>query len=432
MRCVKSTPLAALVMAIAAVANLPTIRAAAPAPPAPPVNMQELIARLKSADPAQRQAAMQQMGFLNDLLRQPEILKSLVETTTDTDLKSFFQDRLDELKGQEEARIAANPPPISLSLKDASFREMVDALNDALQIADSSSKLVVNDANNAGGTFSLTAKEQPFWQIFTALQQQHPIDLLSSPTTGTTITNNRNGARPFAIDGSVIAFLDNLSYQRYVDLQSGDKPTRQSTFAIRLSLGIDPRVHISRLKMPTITKAVDDLGHEWTTPSTAVSSPTYAPSEIAFSSRSLTLTVPANPGKTLSFTCDSGVELALASKLVTIDDVAANVDKPISVAGRTIRINSFSVSPTGMASISVNSSIDPGFVRTGPDANPTTAALTIFDSTGKRLWSFTLSGGVGGSFQASNSTPPYKMEIRAATKTTQLPLHFEFRDVALP
>jgi hypothetical protein len=124
--------------------------------------------------------------------------------------------------------------------------------------------------------------------------------------------------------------------------------------------------------------------------------------------------------------------LALASKLVTIDDVAANIDKPISVAGRTIRISAFSVSPTGTGNISVNSSPDSTLVRTGSEPYANNAALTLLDSTGKRVWGFTVSGGVGGSFPAANSTPPYKLEIRAATKTTQIPLRFEFRDIPLP
>src|SRR4051794_7279317 len=92
--------------------------APAPAAVASPLaqDTQDLLKRLESTNPAERQAAEKQLKAMIELFNQPEVLKQLTDATPDTELKSFFKGRIAQLKAHEEERLAANLPGVTLAV----------------------------------------------------------------------------------------------------------------------------------------------------------------------------------------------------------------------------------------------------------------------------------------------------------------------------
>src|SRR4051812_4622534 len=126
MQSIKTLALAALLATATSVAWIPPAPAAVPtAPAASPLaqDTKDLLKRLESTNPAERQAAENQLKALIELFNQPEILKQLTDAAPDAELKSFFKNRIAELKAKEEARLAANLPGITLAVNNASLAE---------------------------------------------------------------------------------------------------------------------------------------------------------------------------------------------------------------------------------------------------------------------------------------------------------------------
>jgi len=406
--------------------------------------VKELLNRLNSANTADRQAAQKQAATILEVLGQQEALQKLSEITPDADLKIFLQDRVAQLKMLEEARRVSNLPGISLNVKDAPLQEVLDALNQALNAP---VKLESLSGPNFADSFTLNVTNKPFWEVFAALHQQHPLNLTGMSGTNPTlrISTGRTNPMPFAIHGPAIAFLNNISLQRTINLQA-DTPVRQSTLNLSLVLAFDPRLSVSRYQLPAVARAVDDQGHAFTSPSAPsgsyVGSPSYmSGSMMPIQSRSFTLSAPPEIGKTLSFTLETTADIAIGSVATTVEDVEKNLDKPITVGTRTYRISRFDT-PAGTPSrisLSIVPVASPLAQPTEPlvtplssGANPPTAQFTIMDSTGRTVWRGAGTSSLSTTIMTSNNTPPYKLEIRVVTGTVSLPVRLQFKDIALP
>ena len=68
----------------------------------------------------------------------------------------------------------------------------------------------------------------------------------------------------------------------------------------------------------------------------------------------------------------------------------------------------------------------------GLNANPPTVAVTLLDSTGTIAFTSNLRGGSMGAGIGGSFTGPYKLRLSVATKTKDVTLPFELKDLPLP
>src|SRR5262249_54640447 len=128
----------------------------------------ELLKQLASEDFRTRDGAQKVLG--KSTWRDLAALRRLAEGAADEEVKARLAQRVTEI----EDEIAVNPPPVSLDIKDASVSEMTDALSQAMGIP--MDGIPINGPRT-DKTFTLSVKEQPFWEVFLELSRQHGLSL---------------------------------------------------------------------------------------------------------------------------------------------------------------------------------------------------------------------------------------------------------------
>jgi len=391
-----------------------------PAPVPMDTFTKDLLDRLNSTDAARRDAAQKQLANIANVWQQPEILNKMLEQTTNPELKAAIQDRLDDIKSKQMQVDIQHLPNISLSVNGANLPELSTAFNAALH---SSNPFLTTGIPTGNGSFTLDAKEKPFWEIWIALTQQQPLNISSSPT-GLRLMNGGSAIRRYAIDGPAMAYVNNINYQRNTNLQTqnGD-PVSGSSMSAQVVVGVDPRIRVARMQFLTTT-AVDDNGRNLT-PRTGGSS--FSGTNTLFFNNTIQFQPDENFGKAMNMTIEARMSAVASEKIGTIKDLENNPNGSVTVAGKTISITRFQVNGNSI-SLQVNSNVN----NPGGDA-AMRASVILLDSTGKAVWSFQLAGGgVGTTVQAAGSTGPYRLEAHIPDKTIDIPLKFELKDVPLP
>jgi len=422
-----------LALASAALAQSPAPPATAPADP----RWQSLIARLASDSFADRQAAQKDLDALT--WRDHDLLKQFAESTVDPEAKSRLAARLVSL----EERMAYDPPPISLDLKDAPLADVVAALekatgekfNDTLAVA-------LNRAGRAGNirpggpTFTLSAKEQPFWEIFRDLSDQHGLVLQpSGPTSrpGFRLAQQEPGLHPTQIVGGVAIFANSITRTASINLQN--RPGQQvqtPTLTFAFSAMVDPRIKLVTAQPPRFFNVVDDAGN--TLLDLPVTSELDRRAALSaslltrFMNNSVSLPVLEKGGKKIASAKGAiALTLQLASDSIAIADADIKLNEPLTVGGQTILITEFTLVGTQLR---YRISVKPNQV---PSASPPPpVSMAILDATGQEVHTVTFTGSGGGSFSSSALKPPLKLQFTAATKTKDIVIPFELKDLPLP
>ena len=175
-------------------------------------------------------------------------------------------------------------------------------------------------------------------------------------------------------------------------------------------------------------------------------------------SRSYTLAAPAEMGKKLSFALDTQVDMNVVSGVATIADMEHNVNKLVVLGNRNYRISRWELvnvtpmagrtgAPAATAPVRYNVTIVPGDAPSTPPATAPAAApggpggagtnsliqYVVMDATGKAIWrGSTNSLGAAMNTTLTGASGPYTLEIKAISGTVTLPIHMQFKDVALP
>ena len=412
---------------------------------------QELLNRLNSNNPAEREAGQRQAALIFDALGNRDMLQKLSETADDEDVKDLLRARAALLKSQDNARHASVLPPISLHVKDASLQDVLDTLNKSVNSA-----LGFDAVTDAGfaDRFNLDVADKPFWEVFAALYQQHPLSLtaVTGSNAGVRVSTARSKSAAYAIDGSFMAFVNTINLQRSVG-GAADGSGRQATLSLDTMLAFDPRLEVYRIQQPRLVRALDDREQTYS-PATPPSGPALYVSTgpiPAYASKH-TLAVPAEMGKTLSFALETNAEVYLVSGAVAIADVEHNINQMVTLGSRTYRVSRFGPvstpsTPRGAAAatapVQYSVMVVWGDAPSGPPPSPSATlpghlgSLTQFrlrDGTGRAIWRG--SGGTNvmnawtGTFMGT--TGPYKLEITDNTGTALLPIRLQFKDVPLP
>ena len=404
-------------------ANPPATAPPAPQPMATSL-LDDLQRRLNSADPAERATAQKELAGIGDLWLQPDMLLKLADAVSDPELRGIFRQRADLLTARTSERNAMNLPAISIPLKNGHMPELATALNTALDTT-----IFKPNTNGQPGVFNIDAAGKPLWNLFQTLQEQQPFSLQSSGNNSLALTAGTPGVRQFSISGPSILYAGTLTTRRNINLQKPDAPTR--SFNANLTMFMDPRVPLLRVASFKVIKAQDELGHDLQPQSGGTGN---APSNMF--TQNVTLTPPDAMGKMMSLSCDVTATIQTAASEVKIDDLQHNLDKPITIGGRSIHFTQFDIKIPQIAIDATVAQLPPeaGGAR-GPVAGNGTNRLTyrLIDAAGKVAWTYSSAGNIKLTVtDALPSTPPYQLQISAVKQTQDLNLHFDLQNIPIP
>jgi hypothetical protein len=154
----------------------------------------------------------------------------------------------------EEEWAAINPPPISINIVEANAAELGAALSKA-----TGKQIAVSPVRSAAGrsaTYTLTADQQPFWEVFLQLHRQHQLSAGPGPMP----RPNGDPADMFIFSGGEISPIvqtrpSYVARQKNVvrvggvliywpSLQSL-APTSPGRLAFSYTIAVDPRIRVS-------------------------------------------------------------------------------------------------------------------------------------------------------------------------------------------
>ena len=204
---------------------------AAPASTGPALNVPALVELLSHPEYAQRQAAQRRLELAP--FDQFERIKGLAQSAGDP----LVKDRLERVVDALEERMALEPPPISLHLKDASADEAHEALRKAVG-TDMISIEIFDPLQEP--SYTIDADNKPLWEIIEALSRQHPPARYHNP----------------ARHGAFIFFATSARIGRWVDLRN-PKRTEPYTYTMQIIGRYDPRVPVFGAPSMHISRVVD-------------------------------------------------------------------------------------------------------------------------------------------------------------------------------
>lgn len=383
----------------------------------------DLLSRLNSADPAQREAAKKELADIAKVWQQADLLRQMAEVTGDKDMQGLIDQRLNELKAKQALADVMHLPPISLNVTGANLAQLATALNEALN-----PEVKLTATRSAAGNWTLEAKDKPFWEVFVALTQQRPLSFNGSAGQ-IILMPNGTAIRRYALDGPAIAYVSSINYSRNMALQRphGEEEASPASLTVIVTVAVDPRVRVNRIQDLALIAGTDDAGNTLVRPGQGGGGSIGTTSnEIG---QSYSLTVPDNPGKTMTLVCEGRLVVQATEATTTIHDVQNSLDKPVTLGGRTFRVTRLDAAGGGPLQMQITATIN--------QPRPTAGTLTenvrysLKDGGGRSVWSGAGAGSisvVGGNGAAG----PYDLEIHVPDKTVEIPVHFELKDVPLP
>jgi hypothetical protein len=403
-----------------------------------PAQWAALLAQLSNDNFQTREAAQRELDKLD--YQHLDFLRRAAETTTDLEIKSRLTLHIRAL----EDELASNPPPISVNLKDASIADLADEFSKALGI-----KLDPypprNQGADANSYYNLSAVNRPFWEVFLTLARQRPFGFYNNGNQTMLSTQTGQNITFGTVNGPLLVYPTSLTRQRNVTFQSPNGPiTSPETMSLSCSLILDPRMRVVKYASPQFTEIVDDLGN------VLLSQPAnQQPTNELSGSRSIALQMSANAG--LKVPEKRGTKIASAQGLfrvavqtaddrLDITDIEKKVGQTFDFAGYPLRLRSYNLtsdSPTSPINVSLYLISDSSGGRVvlaggGPVAsNPPTVTISLLDATGKIVYSTTTRGGTSLS-TSGNMTLPLTIRLSAPSKTKDLELPFELKDLPIP
>ena len=231
--------LGAVIAALAGLLGYEVFRPAAPDPPETEtsaasqaalrvVTWDTLAHDLRSTDPTLKAAAMQFVGQAH--YRKRETLRKVMDEVSDPAVKASIGRKLDAIY----AALMTNPPEISLHVKDANLREVMDALNEEM-----GTHIRWNGGSgNGGGSYTLDAEGKSLWEVILELGQQGNFAVI--PFTEVTFSYSSRKVGAHQIAGPFFMYAS----------ASDIKPvTQPPSFMVNYTVVADPRLPIMELKV---------------------------------------------------------------------------------------------------------------------------------------------------------------------------------------
>ncbi len=372
---------------------------------------EEAIHKLSSEDFSVRQAGQKDLQKAG--LADCEDLEALAYAAEDPEVRQQLLVRVHDIR---EAA-AVNPPPVTLELENATLGETVKALNKAAGLS-------LAAGADSGGRFTLHAREEPFWEVWFALNRQGS---LAAPRDGRTVHMGSQGPTRGAVTGPYAAFAQEIGYERTVNYQKGGA-AGAGTLTLAYGVAIDPRLRVLRYSPPHLTSVVDDAGHERLVPAAVQTSLQPAGREWMYRD-SVALSVIPGGKEIVSAKGTMHVTLIVSQEQVEVPDMAAHVGMPIVVGGQRMIFSKFQMPPGGTGNIEFSASMEA--LPQNQDREMVPMRVELMDGAGKPVYSLQLTGGWGGSL-GGNYKPPIKGIFSVPQRVKEVDVPFELKNIALP
>jgi hypothetical protein len=412
-------------------------RAAAPAPPTPPApatqpapaaqpdeSWSTLLRQLGADDFAQRDAAQKQLD--QTTWRELPRLQQFADAATDAEVKARLADRIRVI--QED--LAVNPPPISIELHNASLSQVAAALSKALGVP-------LESQGATDESYTLSATDKPFWEIFLALSRQHPLALQDNGASLNLIRQS-NGMTNGFIQGPIAIFPTSLTRTRTVSPQADPAAQRRpENLSFSFLTAFDPRLRIARLASPVISEIRDVDDNTLFKRQEAVQVPGAIGRNISLISSGTSLILPEKHSDRIALIKgDLRCIVQTREEQFDFSDLANKVGQEFQCGSGAVRLTDFRTDQRNPASVAVNLSLSltrpPQPIRVMENNESTLyPTATLLDSTGKIVTSSMLTGSLSSGLNGAY-TPPFKLRISVPSKVRDVQVSFQFKNLPIP
>ncbi len=388
--------------------------------------IQNLLTRLGSdayAEREQAQRALEKMDY-----HAIAALRRAAAEAQDPEIKTRLTARAEQL----EEQCAVEPPPISLSLKDASWNQMIDAL-----------KAATGSPNISGGydsgQFTLEAREKPFWEVVKSLCAQQNVSLGSGLTGLQLASEPDHILHRFSYSGPFLFAPLRLERTSTANFQA-DAHSASTELTFHFMVAADPRLQIASGKPPVLTSVIDDNGNELIPPPekhNGIVILTAGAAGESYWTEKTKLVAPAKLGtKIVSAKGHLQVDIACAVSEMTLDQPAARLNTEFTFQGQNITITKWEATDGNKGYITCNFQVEPAIkndnpVRAGEDKPVNVIFFRQIDADGELIGERTYVDGISSYFGFSGKAP-VKLKIVVPTKVKHLDVPFEFTNLLLP
>jgi hypothetical protein len=413
-------------------------------PPAPtttpsPQRQQEirqLISDLSSPDEPTRDAAMRKLVSMGDDAQQA--LQEHIRS----------RDAAQAALRQIESNRVAGPTLVSLDVKDASVREVIEELSRQSGYAIRPYHDNIFEQADLP-TITLAAKDQPFWQVMREVMSRGEVAIYESGRNDRVLLlmPQRNmgdmlAGAPCSHSGAFMFVATNIQRNHSVNLAHPQNVSRN--MSIQLQVYCEPKVKILRYTyQPEIDEAVDDKGNSLRN---AQNGGGYASGRQSVWSISVPLTYPQNPGERIA-KLKGTLRMSVQTRSETLEVTDLASFKPLSrtVGGRRVQIASFRktgnnqvhakliVHRDGMdQQVLVDLANNPQAVQLlDKDGKPWRYAGGGSSTTGDRLeMDIQFHNNAGG--EEDNPGEPARLVWEVPTAVQEIAIPFEFDNLPLP
>jgi hypothetical protein len=418
-------------VAFAAAPASPPASQPAAASPLDPNRWAALLQNLGNSDFAQRDAAQKELD--RTTWRDRDLLQQSAAAADDPEVKARLEARLQALNED----LAVNPPPISLNLQNASLQDTAAAFSKALGI-----ELETWPAPSALRntiSFTLTATDQPFWDVFLALSAQHSLSFQPMGNQLRLSASNEPWVRA-TLSGPLAVFPQSITRERTASLQKPPgSELSPETLSFNCLVIADPRLRILRYAPPVFTEIRDDAGNNLIQPPQAVevlNTPIQSSFRSFYQNVSVDLDLPPKKGTRITSAKGHFRFIAqTAEEHLDIADPQTKNGQSFTFADATLKLTRFEVGANG--TINFNMSTAPSalpMVRGLAGQTKPTPYVQFVDAKGRIAYSMELrpGSGSGGGVGGGSFTPPYTLRFSLATKTKEFDIPFELKDLPLP
>lgn len=416
--------------------------------PADPAAIDAAISKLADPDWRKREKALSALIQMGEAA--VPSLKKLEQTTQIDEVRNAAQTALRQIG---ENRIIG-PSFVTLHLKNASPRQAFEALArqsfTALKPASADVWAQLGDMK-----VNIDVEREPFWVAMRSLSRQTGMELVTEngqaqllPTGGISRTASRHGA----VSGAFLIVPMQATLNRTVDFEQDDPPIEED-FSLELEAFPEPKLRVVHVS-PTLKllEAVDDKGNSLVpdpVPSVgAIEENDVSP---AMGDNAINLTAalkrPKNIGSKLARLRGSvAFRVQLESRIIEVKDLKAMKDLPQMINGTRLVFNELKKEDDQYSlrvTLPINNE-NPGSFQ--EIQNSMNQRLRLLDAKGLPMESHGVSGGDGNgttiqftlnfgrSMQDNGqmSGEPVRLVWEIPTKTRDIDVQFELKDLKLP
>ncbi len=414
-------------------ASSTSIAATAPDTAPSDPRLADLIRRLGDPDPPRREAAQKELD--ETTWRDLKNLRAAADACTDAEAQARLIPRVQAI----EEQIAADPPPISVHLQSAPLNLALQNLSENLGL----SRPLVFQSNGQSpgpGLINIDATDQPFWEVFSKLLRDNDLSLTLNSQQMAVQYSASDSWKRGVIAGPVILVPQAITYSRTSHLQQNGPGLKSEVLRLTGVYAIDPRIVQIQTANPVFTDITDDAGNKLLSKPQAESLQSYSswrPSTVL--SFDCPLEIPQKIGTRIA-SAKGYVRFIAQTRQQTLEiaDPKGKAGTDFPMGGLVFHLAKFDPQP-GNQSVAFNISVTPKsplavFVQAGANPqNPQQINFAVINGLGQEAWSANVpaNGGNGGSF-GGVLTPPLKVRLTATTKTQDIKIPFELKDLPLP